>query len=132
MTITADVATLNVHLPAGMVGFPETRDYVLSELENGVYEMLSANDDSFGFVVIEPDSYFPDYAPVIDGLTAQRLALSASDDALMLVVVNMGAEGESPVANLLAPVVVNKHTRTATQVVLADQDWPLRASIPLG
>ena len=134
MTMTAERTTssVNLHLPAGMVGFPESTEYSLSEIESGVYEMLSADDQEFGFVVIEPDSYFPDYNPVIDGATAERLGISSVDDALMLLVVNIGTDGEPPVANLLAPIVVNKSTKTATQVVLADQDYPLRGTIPLG
>jgi len=46
--------------------------------------------------------------------------------------VNIGAEGDQPVANLLAPIVVNPRTLVATQVVLVDQDLPLRAPIPVG
>lgn len=132
MTDERTTASVTLHLPAGMVGFPESTEYSLSEIETGVYEMLSTDDEEFGFVVIEPDSYFPDYNPVIDMATADRLGLAAAEDALMLLVVNIGTDGEPPVANLLAPIVVNKATKTATQVVLADQDYPLRGTIPLG
>lgn len=132
MTVERTSSSVTLHLPTGMVGFPESTEYSLSEIESGVYEMLSAKDQEFGFVVIEPYSYFPDYNPVIDPATAGRLGLSSPDDALMLLVVNIGADGEPPVANLLAPIVVNKTTKTATQIVLADQDYPLRGTIPLG
>ena len=77
MTMTAEPTTSSVtlHLPTGMVGFPESTEFSLSEIESGVYEMLSVADQEFGFVVIEPDTYFPDYSPVIDPATAQRLSL---------------------------------------------------------
>lgn len=48
----------------------------------------------------------------------------------MLLLVNLGSEEEPPGANLLAPVVVNKHTKKAMQVVLVDQELPLRATFP--
>ncbi len=129
---TTDVATVTLHFPTGMVGFPQSQDYELAEIEGGVYEMLSTDDEQIGFVVIEPDSYFPDYNPAIDRATADRLGVGSVEDALLLLVVNIGANGEPPVANLMAPIVINKAERTATQVVLADQEWPLRATIPLG
>lgn len=132
MTVTAQRTTTTLHLPAGMVGFPESTHYALSEIEHGVHEMLSVDDETFGFVVIEPAPYFPDYAPIIDAATADRLELTSADDAFLLLVVNTGTEGQPPVANLLAPIVVNTVTHTATQVVLADQAWPLRGTIPLG
>lgn len=134
MTVTAEriSSSVTLHLPTGMVGFPQATEYSLSEIEPGVYEMLSTADQDFGFVVIEPGSYFPDYDPIIDATIADRLGIRSADDALMLLVVNIGSDGEPPVANLLAPIIVNKITRTATQVVLADQEYPLRGTIPLG
>lgn len=133
MTITAETTLVaSIHLPAGMVGFPDARDYSLREIEPGVFEMLSEHNQEFGFVVIRPEPFFPDYSPAIDTTTAQRLELREADDALLLLVVNIGAEGDQPVANLLAPIVVNPRTLVATQVVLVDQDLPLRAPIPVG
>ncbi|MBW3085450.1 Flagellar assembly factor FliW [Austwickia sp. TVS 96-490-7B] len=132
MTMTAERTSITLQIPAGMVGFPEVTEYSLSEIEHGVYEMLSVDDPQFGFVVIQPEPYFPDYDPMIDRTTADRLSLNTADDAVLLLVVNIGLDGEPPVANLLAPVIVNKSTHTATQVVLADQEWPLRGTIPLG
>ena len=40
------------------------------------------------------------------------------------VLVNLGGDEEPPGANLLAPVVVNKRTKNAMQVVLVDQELP--------
>ena len=80
MTMTAErtSSSVNLHLPTGMVGFPESTEYSLSEIESGVYEMLSTDDQEFGFVVIEPDSYFPDYSPMIDPATAERIGLTST------------------------------------------------------
>ncbi|GAB78998.1 flagellar assembly factor FliW [Austwickia chelonae] len=132
MTATAERTSATVHMPAGMVGFPESTEFSLVEIESGVYEMLSSQDDELGFVVITPEPYFPDYDPIIDKATAERLEITDPSDAVVLLVVNIGSEEEAPVANLLAPIIVNKATHTATQVVLGDQEWPLRATIPLG
>lgn len=131
MTIT-DVTAVALRFPTGMVGFPQFQSFELAEIENSVYELLSTDDEQLGFVVIEPDTYFPDYGPSIDRATAERLGITGVEDALLLLVVNIGTDGEPPVANLMAPIVVNKVNRTATQIVLAEQDWPLRATIPLG
>lgn len=131
MTMT-DVTTVALHFPTGMVGFPQSQSFELAEIENSVYELLSTDDEQVGFVVIEPDTYFPDYDPAVDRATAERLGITGVEDALLLLVVNIGADGEPPVANLMAPIVVNRANRTATQIVLAEQNWPLRATIPLG
>ena len=46
-----------------------------------------------------------------------------------MVIVNVGDDPGSATANLLAPIVVNRHTREAAQVVLTDGDHPLRAPL---
>jgi flagellar assembly factor FliW len=44
-----------------------------------------------------------------------------------LVIANPGESGTT--VNLLAPIVVNATTGVCAQVILDDQDWPLRAQL---
>lgn len=133
MTLTADtqVTHVDLTLPTGLVGFPLAKRFRLTESEGGLYEMDCLDIPDMGFVVVAPSPYFPEYSPVIDADTAARLELNDPDDALVLLLVNLGNEEEPPGANLLAPVVVNRHTKKAMQVVLVDQELPLRATFPV-
>lgn len=132
MTATTDTTTsVELTLPHGLVGFPLAQRFRLSESEGGLYDMECLDIPDMAFVVIAPSPFFPEYSPVIDPDTAERLALSSTEDALVLLLVNLGGENEAPGANLLAPVVVNRHTKQAVQVVLVDQDLPLRATLPV-
>ncbi|WP_226345370.1 flagellar assembly protein FliW [Agilicoccus flavus] len=131
MTTTAQTMThVDLNLPMGLVGFPAAQRFRLTESEGGLYEMDCLDVPDMGFVVVVPSPYFPEYSPVIDPETAQRLELESADDALVLLLVNLGSEEEPPGANLLAPVVVNKRTKNAMQVVLVNQELPLRAAFP--
>lgn len=126
-TVTADLT-----LPTGMVGFPAARRFLLHPHQEGVYAMECLDDEDLGFVVIAPQQFFPNYAPVIDDATSQALGLGSSEDALVLLVVTIGTNDRPAHANLLAPLVVNRHTRVASQVVLSDSEFPLRAPITEG
>jgi flagellar assembly factor FliW len=125
----ADVPVLEfVEHPPGL---PALARCVLVALDDDgvVFELRPAGeDDGTRLLVVAPGPFFPDYAPVIDDEAVAALALGSADDALVLLVVTGG--GETLTANLLAPMVVNRATRRAAQVVLADTDLPLRA--PLG
>ena len=68
--------------------------------------------------MVAPVSLFPDYAPEIDDAQADALGLEAAEDALILVIVTVGERPEDATANLLAPIVVNVHTRASAQIVL--------------
>lgn len=132
MTAIADttVTHIDLNLPLGLVGFPLAQRFRLTESEDGLYEMDCLDIPDMGFVVVAPSPYFPEYSPVIDAETAARLELKDAGDALVLLLVNLGSEEEPPGANLLAPVVVNRRTKKGMQVVLVDQELPLRATFP--
>lgn len=130
---TAHASTVvDLTLPTGMVGFPAARRFALHPQHEGVYAMECLDDTDLGFVVIAPQQFFPNYAPVIDDAVSQALGLGTSADALVLLVVTIGTNDRPAHANLLAPLVVNRHTRVASQVVLSDSEFPLRAPIPEG
>lgn len=118
------------HFAEGLVGFPDAHEYALSGGDGGVFELLPLDDAGPGFVVAAAPVFFPAYHPVLDDSTVQRLGLDDADEALVLVIVTVGADVSAAYGNLLAPVVVNTRTGVAEQVVLSGQDFPLRT--PLG
>lgn len=114
----------------GLPGFPDHHRFTLARWggEGSAFSLLrSVDDDELHFVVVPPELFFPDYAPVIDDDAVERLGLTAPDDAIVVVVVTLGATPEDATANLLGPIVVNRHTLVAAQVVLTGQDHPTRA-----
>jgi len=125
-----DVPTLT--FAAGIPGFPDARQFALVWWgeEDGPFSILTCVDDTkLEFLVVPPHSFFPDYVFELDDDTAERLGITSVDDAIVLVIVTVGNEPSTATANLLAPVVVNRHTRAAAQVVLTDGDQPLRAPL---
>jgi flagellar assembly factor FliW len=98
--------------------------------ESGVlYELRSLDDAGLRFLVVPPAPFFPEYAPELDDITAAALSLTDAEQALLLIVINPGADAAGTTANLLAPIVINTETRQAAQVVLAGADLPVRAPL---
>lgn len=121
-----------LHFAAGIPGFPEARQFALVWWgdEHGPFSILTSLDESgLEFLVVPPHTFFPDYAPEVDDDTAERLELETADDALLMVIVTVGDDPNGATANLLAPIVVNRHTRAAAQIVLVEGDLPLRAPL---
>lgn len=120
-----------IELVQPMPGFPGRTRYALVQLDNdGVLCALrSLEDPDLRFLVIPPAAFFPDYAPVVDDDAVEALGIETADDALLLVVVNAGTSIQTATANLVAPVVVNRATLRAQQVVLDDPD--LSVAVPL-
>jgi flagellar assembly factor FliW len=127
-----DLDIPELSFPAGLPGFPDSRRFALVWWgdEDGPFSILTSLDQSgLEFLVVPPLAFFPEYAPELDDDTCERLGLESADDAIVLVIVTIGEDARAATANLLAPVVINRHTREAVQAVLVDGDHPLRAPL---
>jgi flagellar assembly factor FliW len=131
MTATDGVPEL--HFASGLPGFPDARRFVLVRIgdELSPFSVLRSLDDGVDleFVVTHPGLFFPDYAPEIDDDTAERLELKSADDALLLVIVTVTEPVAASTANLLGPIVVNRHTRAAAQAVLGASNYNTREAL---
>jgi flagellar assembly factor FliW len=114
----------------GLVGFPDSERYALDEIPGGgpLFRLTSLDEPGLEFLVAPPALFFPEYEPVIDDTSAARLGLHGSEDALLLVLLTVGASAAEATANLLAPLVVNQRDGRAAQVV-ADGEHSLRAPL---
>jgi flagellar assembly factor FliW len=98
--------------------------------DDGPFSIMTCVDDpKLEFLVVPPHAFFPDYVFELDDDTAERLGIESVDDAIVLAIVTVGDRPTGATANLLAPIVVNRHTREAAQVVLTADDQPLRAPL---
>jgi flagellar assembly factor FliW len=114
---------------SGIPGFPNARQFELEGLAPELEPfclMRSVEAPELSFVLVPPGALFPDYSVEIDEQHVTNLGLDSAEDAAVMVVVTLG---EPPTANLLGPVVVNRRTRAAAQVVQYQAGY--RAAEPL-
>ena len=133
MTAVSEVEQLpELSFVRPLPGFGDLRRFVLVELPAGdgaLFELRSLEEPAVRFVAAVPTAFFPDYAFDLDEGDCDQLGLTDETDALVLVLLTMGADAAATTANLLAPVVVNARTRQAAQVILSGSDWPVRAAV---
>ena len=117
--------TISMAVP--MPGFPAHRDFVLVRLNDDglLYAFTSIQDPELRFLVAPPEPFFPDYAPEIDDEVFAALNTKDPDRLLLMVVITAGTDETT--ANLLAPIVVDRDSLRAIQVVLNGSGYPLRA-----
>jgi flagellar assembly factor FliW len=117
--------TITMAVP--MPGFPAHRDYVLVRLNDDglLYAFTSIQDPELRFLVAPPEPFFPDYAPEIENDVFTSLNTKDPDRLLLMVVITAGVNETT--ANLMAPIVVDRDTMRAQQVVLSGSGYPVRA-----
>jgi flagellar assembly factor FliW len=110
-----------VKLPMGILGFEKIKDYLLlADPAEAPFAWLRVADNaSLAFVVINPFSVLPDYAPDIPEADVEFLGIKESADAMLLNIVTIHGAGRATV-NLKGPVVINRTTHIAKQVIIAN------------
>jgi flagellar assembly factor FliW len=117
--------TITMAVP--MPGFPAHREFVLVRLNDDglLYAFTSIQDPELRFLVAPPEPFFPDYAPEIENEVFAALNTRDTDRLLLLTVITAGVDETT--ANLLAPIVLDRDSMRAMQVVLSGSGYPVRA-----
>ncbi|GGN79291.1 flagellar assembly factor FliW [Actinoplanes lobatus] len=116
-----------IMMAAPMPGFPGHREFVLVRINDDglLYALTSIEDPELRFLVAPPEPFFPDYAPEIDNAVFATLNCKDPDRLLLLTVITAGENDTT--ANLLAPIVLDRDSMRAMQVVLTGSNYPVRA-----
>jgi flagellar assembly factor FliW len=126
---------VEVSLEHGLPGLSTATAWTLGPLEvpsgdESAFQLLSPVDESeLSVIVADPWVFFEDYAPDLPDNELEALGIESVADALVVCVVTLDAEEGCFYLNLLGPVVFHGATGVGRQVVLSDQDWPVRARV---
>lgn len=111
-------------LPQGLIGF---RDYTRAELLYQpdhlpfLWMKLHGPRDAIHFIVIEPAGLIPGYELELFDEDAASLDLSDPAEAMVLNIVTLRQQNPTDATvNLVGPIVVNRRTRTARQLVISN------------
>lgn len=124
--------SVEITFPAGLPGFPHATRFRLvpwHRSDDPFLTMVCCDDPEVSFVVAPPWAVYPDYQFDLDPVTTRRLSLRQPSDALVLCVVTLRERREDATLNLLGPIVVNRLTHEACQVVLLTAGYDLHAPL---
>lgn len=121
-----------LHLPAGLIGFPELKRYVLLDHDSkgSPFKWLQSLDDgAIAFVLINPLLFKADYTVEVTETEVSDLDLKNEEDAVISVIVTIPTNPQNMTANLKAPLVFNLQNRLGKQLVLSNQSYTTRHNI---
>jgi flagellar assembly factor FliW len=118
-----------VHFPEGLIGFPNSREYVLLCAKPGSpFRWLQSLDEpALAFLCTDPIHYVPDYAPTLSERHARDLGMTVDTARLVLCTAAIPkGKPEDMTLNLAGPIVVNAEVRRGRQIVLEDGAYTIR------
>ena len=109
-----------------IIGFPGLIRYVLIDSDKCVKWLQSMDDPAVVFPVVSPLAIKDDYNVEIPNSEATALGIQGAEDVQLWSITVLSDNPAEIRANLRAPVVLNRHNGTAKQVVLPDNELPIR------
>lgn len=120
-------------LPAGILGFPGDRRYILLEhnVESSPFRWLQSLDSpGLAFIVVDPSMIDPRYRIDLDRDSALCIGTSNPADCAIIAIINVPHENPiAMTANLKAPVVINAENRIGRQLILSSNLFSLNAPV---
>ena len=110
-----------VRFADGIPAFEDEHEFVVLPYEEGTPYMFlqSLITPEVAFLMTDPFVFFPDYSFELDDENMEKLAINSMDDVLVCTLISVPRSGVADMTtNLLAPVVINRHTMQARQIVL--------------
>jgi flagellar assembly factor FliW len=119
-----------IHFPDGLIGIPGFKDYALLDgVKPPYYYLQSLDSTGTAFYLIDPFLFRPDYEMDINDGELAEIGIKNPESALLFVILTIPASGSEMTANLKGPIIINRETRQAKQVVLEGARWKTKHNV---
>ena len=123
-----------VNLPQGIIGFPDLKQFTLifdeEKADKGTIKWFQSLDEpQFALPVMSPFEIVPDYNPTVSGELIDPLGEFTDENLFMLVTVKVPQDIKEMTINLKAPIIINTDTMLGGQIIVEDEDLPVRYKI---
>lgn len=124
-----------ITFPHGLFGFNQYKKFaIIYELtDDGEIPVInwlqSLEDKDVALPIMNPISIVPDYNPVVEDELLKPLGTWNETNIIFYTVVNAHSEVEQLTTNLKAPITINMDNFTGVQVMVENDNYPIRFNI---
>lgn len=116
----------------GLFGFESYKCFLplpITEDSDAVLNLLSVEDESLSFVIMNPFMLMKDYAPRLTEEIYEKLEADKETDLSYYVICVVGSSPKESTVNFKCPIVVNTVSRKAVQVILESEKYHFRHAL---
>ncbi len=120
-----------ITFPDGLPGFLDEKQFVLLPLDekSPFIIMQSTNEADLAFITLEAGKVVKDYEFEINEKAEKLLKLDKETELLVLTIATMQDDIQDMTINLAAPVVINLEDKLAKQVIVGDDNFPVKHKV---
>lgn len=122
-----------IRFEEGLIGMPDIKRMVLVNQDDiqPFLWLVSLDEPNIGFLVLQAQSFFPDYKPQIPSDLCEQLGITEEGKLLILATVTIAPEWERSTTNLRAPIVISPENMRGAQIILSGSPYRLDESLPI-
>ena len=112
----------------GLPGFENEKEFILLPLEeDGVFQILqSVQTAELAFIITNPYDIAKSYNFDLEEATIHALQIIDEKEVAVFAIVSLKESIAKSTVNLKAPIVLNTTNKKAKQVILNNEDYPIR------
>lgn len=123
-----------ITLVNGLLGFDELKKYVIlydSEKSNGdsISWFQSADEQTLALPVVNPLFIYEGYNPTVEDELLKPLGEVGEEGYMVLVTMRIPSDPKEVSCNLKAPIIINPNTLLGCQIIVENEEYPIRYKI---
>ena len=117
-----------IEFVVGPYGFEELTEYtLLADEDSPFFWLQSISDPDLAFVVTEPWAFYEDYEFDLHDEIKNKLNLSDQEEVLVINMITVPNDKPKEMTmNLKAPIIINKEDKLAKQIILEEEEYPVK------
>lgn len=116
-----------------LLGFDNLVEFEIVDVEiNRIFkEVNSLEDENIGFLAISPFDMDENYEIKLSDNDIKELEIENPEDVLLLNIITLGDSLATSTVNMRAPIVINIKNKLASQIVIQNDKYDIKAPFNL-
>lgn len=120
--------------PNGLIGFEDYKKFAIMYDEESkgatrISWLQSLDEPLLALPVIDPLAIVEEYVPVIEDELLETLGSPADEDLLFLLAMTVPSDMTKVTANMKAPIIINAATKKGVQLIVENEDYPVKFNV---
>lgn len=124
-----------ITIPGGLMGFEQYHKFAIAfdsenESKNGIMWLQSIDEADLAFPVMDPMQVIENYSPVVEDEWLEPIGKFETDnDLYVLSILTVPSDITKMTINLKAPLIINTVTRKGIQLIVNNDEYPVRYNV---
>jgi len=113
--------------PDGIIGFEDIKYYYMLDSREGPYYWLQAEGyPELAFIIMNPRLFKDDYKLMVREEDLKSIDINSEEELLDFVILTVPEDLTKISANLMGPIIINRKTRKAKQVISENDEYTVK------